>query len=140
MCIRDRQNTDKNVKTLKSIATTFNTTVLAISSFNRENYNNPVSLTSFKESGAIEYSSDVLIGLQYSFMDYTPGETDKNRRTRIRDNLKKCGDLAKQGLPVDVDIKILKNRNGAKGSTSLKFIPKYNLFYDFIGEDDEFFK
>lgn len=136
----EKQNTDKNVKTLKSIATTFNTTVLAISSFNRENYNNPVSLTSFKESGAIEYSSDVLIGLQYSFMDYTPGETDKNRRTRIRDNLKKCGDLAKQGLPVDVDIKILKNRNGAKGSTSLKFIPKYNLFYDFIGEDDEFFK
>ena len=39
--------------------------VLGISSFNRDNYNNPVGMQSFKESGAIEYSSDVLIGLQF---------------------------------------------------------------------------
>lgn len=135
----EKQNTDKNVKTLKSIATTFNTTVLAISSFNRENYNNPVSLTSFKESGAIEYSSDVLIGLQYNGMDYTPGEKEKDRRTRIRNLIDGNNNSARQGLSIKVDIKILKNRNGVKGSTSLKFIPKYNLFYDFIGEDDEFF-
>ena len=44
--------------------------IVGISSFNRENYTAPVNLSSFKESGSIEYSSDVLIGLQYDGMDY----------------------------------------------------------------------
>lgn len=39
-------------------------TVFAISSFNRENYNLEVSMNAFKESGGIDYSADVLLGLQ----------------------------------------------------------------------------
>ena len=42
------------------------TPVIAISSLNRENYKSGISMTAFKESGGIEYSSDVLIGLQFS--------------------------------------------------------------------------
>ncbi len=49
---------------LKRISRDFKTPVIGISSFNRDNYNNAVSMQSFKESGAIEYSSDILIGLQ----------------------------------------------------------------------------
>lgn len=37
-----------------------------------------VNMAAFKESGAIEYSSDVLMGLQYEGMDYSEGETDGN--------------------------------------------------------------
>ena len=59
--------------------------IIGISSFNRDNYTAPVNLASFKESGAIEYSSDVLIGLQYEGMDYQEGEADKAREKRIRE-------------------------------------------------------
>jgi len=60
----DKQNTDKAVLELKRISRDYKIPVLGISSFNRENYNVEVSMQAFKESGAIEYSSDVLIGLQ----------------------------------------------------------------------------
>lgn len=60
----DKQNTDKAVLELKRISRNYKIPVIGISSFNRQNYEEAVSMKSFKESGAIEYSSDVLIGLQ----------------------------------------------------------------------------
>ena len=51
----DKQNIDKAVLELKRISRDFRTPVLAISSFNRTNYQNPALMESFKESGAIEY-------------------------------------------------------------------------------------
>ena len=59
----DKQNTDKNVLELKRLSRDFQIPVIGISSFNRENYKTPVSMASFKESGAIEYSCDILIGM-----------------------------------------------------------------------------
>ena len=61
----DKQNTDKAVMELKRASRDYKLPIIAISSFNRQNYNTPVSMEAFKESGAIEYSSDVLIGLQF---------------------------------------------------------------------------
>lgn len=60
----DKQNTDKAVLELKRISRDVKIPVIAISSFNRQSYNSPVTMEAFKESGAVEYSSDVLIGLQ----------------------------------------------------------------------------
>jgi len=60
----DKQNTDKAVMELKRLSRDYKIPVIGISSFNRQNYNQPVSMEAFKESGAIEYSSDVLLGLQ----------------------------------------------------------------------------
>lgn len=60
----DKQNTDRAVVELKRISRDFDIPVFAVSSFNRENYRNAVSMEAFKESGAVEYSSDVLFGLQ----------------------------------------------------------------------------
>ena len=62
--LTDKQCVDRNVTELKLISRDFRVPILVISSFNRENYNSSVSMQSFKESGAIEYSADVLIGLQ----------------------------------------------------------------------------
>ena len=84
----DKQNTDKNVVELKRISRDYNTPVIAISSFNRENYNAPINMTAYKESGAIEYGSDVLLGLQYMGMDYIAGEKDTARNERIRNLIK----------------------------------------------------
>ena len=59
----DKQNTDKAVVELKRASRDYDVPIFAISSFNRENYTSPVNIASFKESGAIEYTSDVLMAL-----------------------------------------------------------------------------
>ena len=113
---------------LKRLSRDYRIPIIGISSFNRDNYTAPVNLASFKESGAIEYSSDVLIGLQYEGMDYRDGETDKNRDTRIRGLIKDALELGKSGDAQSIQVKILKNRNGSKGDTMLDFYPMFNYF------------
>ena len=102
--------------------------VIGISSFNRDNYTAPVNLASFKESGAIEYSSDVLLGLQYEGMDYQEGEADKAREKRIRELMKQAVEDGKNGKPQKIQVKVLKNRNGSKGDALLDFYPMFNYF------------
>ncbi len=124
----DKQNTDKNVLELKRISRDYQIPVFAISSFNRENYTEPVNMASFKESGAIEYSSDCLIGLQYAEWDYQDKEKEGDHKRRVRERLELIFALQKQGMPIDVECKILKNRNGAKDRINFKFHSMFNLF------------
>ena len=124
----DKQNTDKNVLELKRISRDYQTPIFAISSFNRENYTEPVNMASFKESGAVEYSSDVLIGLQYAGWDYEEREKEGDHKRRVRERLDAIAALVKQGMPIDVECKILKNRNGAKDRINFRFYPMFNLF------------
>ena len=130
----DKQNTDKAVLELKRLSRDYGIPVIGISSFNRDNYTAPVNLASFKESGAIEYSSDVLIGLQYSGMDYQEGEADKAREKRLRELMKSVIADGKNGKPQKIQVKILKNRNGSKGDTLLDFYPMFNYFIVPSGE------
>lgn len=109
----DKQNTDKAVMELKRISRDFKLPILGISSFNRENYSNAVTMTAFKESGAIEYSSDVLIGLQLK------GAGDK----------KFDATEAKRKNPREIELVILKNRNGRAGDTiNYSYYPMFNYF------------
>ena len=124
----DKQNTDKNVVELKRISRDYKTTIIGISSFNRDNYTAPVNLTSFKESGAIEYSSDVLIGLQFAGMDYEEGETEKNRDKRIRELRREQETKGRAGEAQTIQLKVLKNRYGCKGDVLLSFYPMFNYF------------
>lgn len=127
----DKQNTDIAVFELKEISRDFKIPVVAVSSFNRENYSQPVSMASFKESGAIEYSSDVLLGLQYSGMEYQEGEADKDRTKRIRELFRTNEAQARNGDAQEIELKVLKQRNGAKGSIGLYMTAKFNFFDDF---------
>lgn len=114
----DKQNTDKAVIELKRISRDFKIPVMAISSFNRENYAYPVSMQSFKESGAIEYSSDILIGLQLN------GAGTKN--------FDATKEKAKN--PREIELVMLKNRNGAAGKRILyNYYPMFNFFHE-VGE------
>lgn len=132
----DKQNTDKAVLELKRLSRDYSIPILAISSFNRDNYTAPVNLASFKESGAIEYSSDVLIGLQYEGMDYQDGETDGARQKRIRHLIREAEKRGRRGKPQSIQVKILKNRNGGKGEALLDFFPMFNYFQDKESEGD----
>ena len=130
----DKQNTDKAVLELKRLSRDCEVPVIAVSSFNRENYYQPVSMASFKESGAIEYSSDVLIGLQYAGWDYRENEKEADRQKRLRELLEMMeqnGKSAEEAGGVDgrvIQLKILKHRNGRKGNVYLEFVAKYNYF------------
>jgi replicative DNA helicase len=127
----DKQNTDKAVLELKRISRDYKIPVIGISSFNRDNYTAPVNMAAFKESGAIEYSSDVLIGLQYAGMDYQEGEADKAREKRIRELIKTNAKAAREGQGQEIDLKVLKNRNGAKDTSDpLTFYPMFNIFIE----------
>lgn len=132
----DKQNTDKAVMELKRLSRDYKVPVIGISSFNRDNYKAPVNLTSFKESGAIEYSSDVLIGLQHKGMDYKDGEAGSTRDNRIREVMKTAMENPKQGKPVEIQLKVLKNRNGSKGEAGFDFYPTFNLFREAKEEDE----
>lgn len=132
----DKQNTDKAVLELKRLSRDQQTPVIAISSFNRDNYTQPINMASFKESGAIEYGSDVLIGLQYEGMDYVEGESDTARQKRVRELVKDNERKAKNGDSIDLQLKVLKNRSGAKTSLKLIFKPWFNYFEEGKSEED----
>lgn len=123
----DKQNTDKAVMELKRISRDYKIPVIGISSFNRENYSNSVSMVSFKESGAIEYSSDVLMGLQFK----RQGELDEINRVKSKNEPKIIinVDEEKRKDPREVELKILKNRNGATGNSMFyNYYPLFNFF------------
>ena len=121
----DKQNTDRAVVKLKNMSATHDIPVFCISSLNRTNYSESINMAAFKESGAIEYGSDVLIGIQLYGIDRKKGESDNDRSVRIAEILKKTeGDQ-----PTDLEVKVLKNRNGQRGGSGrLLFDKKYNSF------------
>ena len=109
----DKQNTDSAVLELKRLSRDKKLPVIAITSFNRANYEKEVNMASAKESGAIEYSADVLIGLQLKGIGTNGFDVDK----------------AKSASPREIELKILKNRNGATGGTiNYEYYPAYNFF------------
>lgn len=109
----DKQNTDKAVLELKRISRDFKIPVIGISSFNRASYKEAVTLEAFKESGSLEYGSDVLIGLQLK------GAGSKNFNSTE----------AKKKDPREIELVILKNRNGRTGDKiELEYYPLFNYF------------
>ena len=61
----DKQIVDDNVRELCRIRDQQQAIILLISSLNRASYKRPINLDSFKESGSIEYSADVILGMQF---------------------------------------------------------------------------
>jgi len=137
----DKQNTDKNVLEIKRLTRDLSLPVLAISSFNRESYAEPVTMASFKESGAIEYSSDCLIGLQYAGMDYEGGENKNRHLERVRDIIKDQNDNGKAGRAQHIQAKVLKNRKGYKENyIKFSYYPRYSYFENPAEADKDGFK
>ena len=73
-------------------------------------------MEAFKESGAIEYSSDVLIGLQFQEVN------DKEINEELIDKEKRKDTR-------EIELKILKNRNGQTGDQiNYQFVSMFNYF------------
>lgn len=111
----DKMAVDKNVLTLKQMCRDYDITIIAISSLNRNSYSAPVTMASYKESGIIEFSSDVLIGLQLTGCEEKGFDAD----------------AARSAVPRSIDVKILKNRNGRSGDTiKNRYYPALNDFME----------
>ena len=115
--LSDKARMDSIVLRLKDISRKYNIPIVVISSFNRQNYGQQANMTAFKESGSIEYSSDVVIALEFSALsdDETSYNEVVERSKAIR----------------NVDVVVLKNRNGQSGARiHYAFYTKYNYYYE----------
>lgn len=122
--------TDNNVTELKRMSRSLNIPVLVISSLNRSNYLTPVDFESFKESGGIEYSCDVLIGVQLDAINEPLFSKSDAKITEKRERIKE----AKQENPRKIEVSCLKNRYGVS-NWNVKY--SYNAAYDTFTEMEE---
>ena len=108
----DKQAIDLITKRLKELSKELGITIIAISSLNRANYGGNITMESFKESGSIEYTSDILMGLEYINTNATDRDVEA----------KKC--------PRKVAISVIKNRYGSLGKVNMDFYTKYNTYVE----------
>lgn len=108
----DKQATDKNMTLLRQMARDLKTTVVVISSLNRTSYSGVITLSSFKESGAIEYGADVLLGLQPD--NLRERVKDREKGQKVEDRADEIIENTKERDIRELEILILKNRFGPK--------------------------
>ena len=124
-----RAKVEANVKALKILSRDYKVPVLCISNINRSNYTLPVDFESFKESGLIEYSADVILGLQLQMI--TSPSFQKCNITEAREEVKK----AMTATPREVKLVCLKNRYGARYEVDFNYYPKYDYLEEKTSED-----
>ncbi len=114
----DKTNTDKAILELKRISRDNKIPVIAISSVNRgsyrknSDYKGAVTEDALKESGAIEFSCDIIMGLQFQSAgsDFDP-DVEYQKPTR------------------EMQIVLLKNRQGERGKKiNFNYLPTFNYF------------
>lgn len=115
----DKQQVELNLKILRELIL-MDIPVLLISSLSRGNYSGagtgPMKADSFKETGGIEYSADVLLGLQFSACHDSNG----------------CNpDEEKGKYPRDAEIIILKQRYGG---ADIQVPLRYYAQFDYMEE------
>lgn len=106
---------DDTIRRIKDFQRETNSTFIVISSFNRQNYKATVEFESFKESGGIEYSADVVWGLQFY------REDDKVLTAVELEQMKK-------DIPRKINLKCLKNRYGGNYDCYFKYYPAADYF------------
>lgn len=127
-----KETTDTNVTELKRLSRARNIPVFVVSSVNRSNYLNPIDFESFKESGGIEYTADVVWGLQLEALNdeiFSKENKLKEKRERIKE--------AKAETPRRVELVCLKNRYGISSyKASFEYYPQYDLFREAEPQQD----
>ena len=136
----DRENVKHIVDTIKSFQTKHNLMIIGISSLNRMNYTSPISFESFKETGTIEFTADVVWGLQYSVVleERFHKEQKGNGKYGEVPERKKYELLAEAAsAPIrEINLSALKNRFGkANYSLFFNYNPKYDTFTPIINNN-----
>ena len=119
-----KETVDNTVTELKRISRELDLTIIVISSVNRANYLTPIDFESLKESGSIEFSCDVLWGLQLQCLNAPDfGNDIKDQRRKVKE--------AKADNPREIELCCLKNRYGvANYSCYFEYYPANDLFVE----------
>lgn len=129
-----KETVDSTVTELKRISREHDLTVFIISSVNRANYLTPIDFEALKESGGIEYTADVIWGLQLSCLNdpvFSEEKKIKEKRQRIRE--------AKAENPRKLELVCLKNRYGISSfNCGFEYYPANDLFVQI--KEDDFYK
>ena len=120
--VSDKTTVDKNIQDLWRLANNNKIPVVVLSSLNRDAYNKAISFSAFKESGSIEYSADVVLGMQFAALHGKKAE-DKDFNV----------DNEKRRSPMHIETVVLKHRYGK--SHGYSFFNFYPAISSFIEED-----
>lgn len=121
---------DDHVRALKKLQSENDLVMIVISALNRQNYLTPVDFESFKESGGIEYTADVVWGLQLAIMN----DDLFNSQNKLKEKREKVKQ-AKRADPRVIELVCLKNRYGvANYSCQFNYRPKYDVFIPLISD------
>lgn len=119
-----RTKVDNIVRGLKKIQSENDLVIFIVSSINRSNYLYPIDFESFKESGGIEYTADVVWGLQLQVLNDDIFESDKKIKEK-RELVRK----AKMAEPRKMELVCLKNRYGVSSyKCGFNYYPRFDLF------------
>lgn len=134
---------DHIVHSLKVLQQQYDLTVLAISSLNRQNYLTPIDFESFKESGGIEYTADVIWGLQLALLNQEAfyvkidPNTGKHQGPRSMKEQHDMINKAKRQSPRDIDLVCLKNRYGISSyDVQLAYYPAHDYVWGVYNPND----
>lgn len=124
-----REAVDRTATALKRLSREANILIIAISSMGRASYFAPFSFTSLKESGGLEYTADVVWGLQPAVVtspEFTECKTESGKQALY--------DAAKIEIPRQIDLVAVKNRFGISNYTdSFLYYPTGALFVEAPG-------
>ena len=121
---------DKDLPKLKRLQDETNSTFIIVSSTNRASYRHDMSVEAFKESGIIEFSADVIWGLQYTALDELNDNESKGATNKQLED-------EKARSPRIMTLKCLKQRNGVDYRAYFKYYSKYDLFEESTKEENE---
>lgn len=114
-----RESVADAVRKLKDFQKRTGSTLIVLSSFNRENYTLPLSFESFKETGDIEYTADVIWGLQLNYVNQ-PFKTTFDARQAYRDACKE--------KPRKIELVCVKNRFGGRYECGFEYHSAHDAF------------
>ena len=127
----EKQKNDENVVVLNDLSNKYNLPIVVISSVNRDSYKSedkpkPIGMAAFKETGSIEYTASVILGMQ---------QRGLQNKGDVQDELNGESETAQKprGLK-ELELVFLKQRYGdAHGIVDLDFYGAKDLF---TGIDD----
>ena len=115
---------DYAIRAFKQLQMEFDLVIFVLSSLNRQNYLTPIDFEAFKESGSLEFTADVIWGLQLQIMN--DSIFDSSQKLMAKREAVKAAKLAN---PRKIELVCLKNRFGIANSTyNFNYYAKYDLF------------
>ena len=122
-----RQQVDYNVNVFAKMRRELKTPIILISAFNRNSYNGVADNSSFKESGAIEYTGDCMITMEYNTRW---GDKANENKDKLKAEQRKN--------PRSIVLTFQKNRGNRTGGTILyDYYPQYNYFMEKADTDED---